>query len=142
MPAAANLNIDARSTQNVALDNQQIPREGGKALALPILDFSQANQFYMDAELLGQLGFMSMVQTAYIDMSTSDVPMQVTINGSQQVIVAKGRTQGYYPVMAPNPVKLTFSCPGGPGLDVTTNRIGIRVFLINVPIAGLVWATL
>ena len=141
MPAS-NLNIDSRATQNVALDNQQIPKEGGKALAIPILDFSQANQFFMDAELLGSLGFMSMVQTAFIDMSTSDIPMQVTINGSQQIIVAKGRTQGYYPIMAPNPVKLTFSCPGGPGLDPTTGRIGIRVWLVNVPIAGLVWPSL
>lgn len=141
MPAT-NLNIDSRSTQNVALDNQQIPKEGGKALAIPILDFSQADQYYMDAELLGQLGFMSMVQTMFIDMSTSDVPMQITINGSQQIIVAKGRTQGYYTVMAPNPVKLTFSCPGGPGLDPTTNRIGVRVWLLNVPIAGSVWPSL
>lgn len=141
MPAA-NLNIDPRATQNVALDNQQIPHEGGKALALPILDFSQANQFFMDAELLGQLGFMSMVQTIFIDMSTSDISLQVTFNGSQQVIVAKGRTQGYYTCMAPNPVKLTFLCPGGPGLDPTTGRVGIRIWLLNVPIAGLVWATL
>ena len=141
MPAA-NLNIDARGTHNVALDNQQIPKEGGKALAIPILDFANANQYFMDAELLGSLGFMSMVQTAFIDMSTSDIPMQMTINGSQQIIVAKGRTQGYYPIMAPNPVKLTFSCPGGPGLDPTTGRIGVRVWLVNVPIAGLVWPSL
>lgn len=141
MPAAL-LNIDARSTQNVALDNQQIPKEGGKALALPILDFSNADQFFMDAELLGQLGFMSMVQTMFVDMSTSDIPMQITFNGSQQVIVCKGRTQGYYNVMAPSPVKALFSCPGGPGLDPTTGRSGIRVWFLNVPIAGLVWPSL
>jgi hypothetical protein len=141
MPAA-NLNLDCRATQNLELQNQNIPKDGGKAAALPIMDFSLANQFFLDAELLGSLGFLSMVQTMWIDLSTSDIPMQVTINGSQQVIVAKSRTQGYYNVMAPNPVKMTFSCPGGPGLDPTTNRVGVRVHLLNVPIAGVTWPTL
>lgn len=140
MPAS-NLPLDARNTANLLLKNQTPPTDGGKAMALPVMDFSQANQFSIDAQQFQELGFMSMVQTAWVDMSTSDVPMQITINGSQQVIVAKGRTQGYYNVMAPNPVKMVFSCPGGPGLDVTTGRVGIRVHLLNMPIAGVVWST-
>lgn len=140
MPAT-NLPIDARATQNLVLKNQTPPSDGGKALALPILDFSLANQYSIDAQQLQELGFLSMVQTMWIDMSTSDVAMQVTINGSQQIIVAKGRTQGYYAVMAPNPVKMVFSCPGGPGLDVTTGRVGVRVHLLNIPIAGYTYPT-
>jgi hypothetical protein len=140
MPAT-NLPLDARSQGLVALKNQEAPKDGGKALELPLMDFSQANQFSIDFMQFQDLGFITMVQTMWIDMSTSDAPMQVTINGSQQIIVAKGRTQGYYNVMAPNPVKFVFSCPGGPGLDVTTGRIGVRVHVLNVPIAGVTWPT-
>ena len=75
-----------------------------------------------------------MIQTMYIDMSASDVPMIVNINGSRQNITAKGRTQGYYCVLAPNPVKLTFTCAGGP--------LGVVVYFINVPIPGVVWPTI
>jgi hypothetical protein len=138
MPAS-NLPIDARNTQNLVIKNQTPPTDGGKAMALPLMDFSLANQYSVDAQQFQELGFLSCVQTMWVDMSTSDTPMQISINGSQQIIVAKGRTQGYYPVMAPNPVKMVFSCPGGPGLDVTTGRIGIRVHLLNMPIAGVTW---
>lgn len=135
----ANLSANINRLQ---LDNQQVPNEGTKALALPLLDFTQANSFALDLLTTTQTGQISMVQNMFIDMSTSDQPMQVTINGSQQVIVAKGRTQGYYCVLCPTPIKLLFSCPGGPGLDPTTGRSGIRVWLINVPIPGVVWPTL
>jgi hypothetical protein len=139
--AVTNLPLDARSQGLVALKNQEAPKDGGKALQLPLMDFSQANQFSIDMMQFQELGFASMIQTMWIDMSTSDISMQVTINGSQQIIVAKGRTQGYYNVMAPNPVKFVFSCPGGPGLDATTGRVGVRVHCLNLPIAGVTWAT-
>jgi hypothetical protein len=139
MPATT-LAIQGDQLVNLALDNQQIPSEGTKAIPM-LLDFTLANQFTLDLTNIQQRGFLSMVQSLYIDNSTSDIPLQIFINGSQMVVVAKGRTQGWYTVMCPNPVKFAFSCPGGPGFDVTTGRYGIRVYFCNVPIPGVVWPT-
>jgi hypothetical protein len=134
------LTINADGLANLALDNQQIPSEGSKALSI-LLDFTQANQFTVDLANLQARGFMSMIQTVYVDMSTTDVPMNMIINGSRQALTFKGRTQGFYTVMCPNPVKLTFICPGGPGQDVTTGRYGVTIHFLNVPIPGAVWPT-
>src|SRR5574337_710353 len=108
MPATT-LPLNAGSLANLAIDNQQIPNEGSKAVPV-LLDFTVSNQYTLDLQNIQSRGFLSMIQTMYIDMSASDVPMIVNINGSQQNITAKGRTQGYYTVMCPNPVKLTFTC--------------------------------
>lgn len=134
--------VNPVNLNKLALDNQMIPNEGTKSIAVPPMDFSVANVYTLDLEIPLQTGQISMVQCLFIDMSTSDQAMQIFVNGSNQVIVAKGRTQGYYAVLAPNPVKLAFSCPGGPGLDPTTGRFGISVQLVNVPIPGAIWPTL
>lgn len=132
MPAST-LPFDTQHIQRLALDNQQIPSEGSKAI-VSLFDFTAANQFSLDLQNLQALGNMSMIQTLFIDMSQSDVPMTIVFNGSGQTIVAKGRTQGYYCVLAPNPVKLTATCAGGP--------LGVVVYFINVPIPGIVWPTI
>jgi hypothetical protein len=132
MPAST-LPLNADQLVNLALDNQQIPSEGSKSVAV-LLDFTQSNQFTLDLTNIQQRGFLSMIQTLFIDMSASDVPMNILVNGSRQNLVAKGRTQGYYCVLAPNPVKLTFTCAGGP--------LGVVVYFINVPIPGAVWPTI
>lgn len=131
MPAVT-LPFDNQHMQNVALDNQQIPSEGTKAIPA-LMDFTLSDQFVFDLQNIQARGFMSMVQTLFIDMSQSDVPMTLFFNSSGQTIVAKGRTQGYYCVLCPSPVKFTANCKGGP--------LGVVIFLINVPIPGIVWPT-
>lgn len=118
--------------QNVALDNQQIPSEGSKAIPA-LMDFTLSNQFVFDLQNIMARGQISMIQTVYIDMSASDVPMTLFFQSSGQTIVAKGRTQGYYTVLCPTPAKLTATCAGGP--------LGVVVFFINVPIPGVIWPT-
>jgi|SRR5579859_5356215 len=140
MPVANTLAIQGDQLTNLALDNQQIPDEGSKAVRV-LLDFSLANQYTLDLTNVMQRGFLSMIQTMFVDMSTTDVNMDVAFNGSLQTVRTKGRTQGYYPVMSPSPCKVTFTCPGGPGVDPTTGRFGITVYFFNIPIPGVVWAT-
>ena len=123
--------INQNSLQVAVSQNQYIPDEGPKVLPL-LLDFTQADTYNLDAESLMDRGFLSMVQTIFIDLKDSTVAFTVTINGTGQIVKAKAHTQGYYPILCPNPVKLQFDCQNGPLM---------RVFLINVPIAGAVWAT-
>lgn len=112
--------------------NALIPQEGPKTLPLS-LDFSAADQYVLDYYYRQSLAALSMVQTLYIDMKDTDNPLTVTIPGSGQVIRVKGRTQGYYPVMQPNPIRMIFDCPGGPA--------NLAVHLINVPVFASQWAT-
>lgn len=115
------------------LNNQVIPDEGPKEIPL-VLDFSASNgdPILVDLTLFGQDGRFSMLQSIFMDLSQSPNDVQVTIDISNQRIVAKTKTQGYYSVLAPNPIKLKFeSLQGG--------LIAVPVALINVPIPGTVW---
>lgn len=115
--------------------NQVIPDEGPKAIPL-VLDFSSSagDPIEIDAQYLQSLGRFSMLQTIFVDMSDAANNLTIKVNGSGQKIVAKVGTQGYYSVLAPNPFKLVFeTSPGG-----TDN---LPLYLINVPIPGVVWST-
>jgi hypothetical protein len=127
-------NVDQNSLQACQLDNQFLPlKEGCKAITF-LLDFTLADSFALDAELFQQRGFIGSIQTCYIDMGDSDVNMSMVFSTSNQRIIAKGRTQGFYTVIAPSPFKLLFTSKGG--------AQGVRVFFLNVPIPGMVWPTL
>jgi hypothetical protein len=84
--------------------------------------------------MLGALARFSMLQTIFIDMDGQANPLTVTINGSGQRIIAKQNTQGYYNVLAPNPIKVRFQTSAG-------GVIALPVYLCNMAIPGSVWAT-
>lgn len=125
-------NINVATLQNKQVFNFDAPCEGTKVVPLP-LDFSTDTEFDLDLSLAVQQSKISMLQTLFIDLSDTASAMVVTIDplGLKQTIVANGRTQGYYPVLSPNPPLITFVCASG--------QIE-RIFLINAPIAGSVWA--
>lgn len=113
--------------------NQTVPAEGPKAVPVR-LDFSGAIASYsLDGTLLEQLHLLSMIQTIYIDMSNNPNSLTVVVDNGGQVIQAKGNTQGYYPILVPNPMKLIFRS--------SANTKIVPVFLLNIPIAGVVWPT-
>lgn len=112
--------------------NQQVPDEGPKAIPL-LLDFSgSVGNYTLDFLVQQQQGFFSMLQTIYVDNSQGTNDVTITLNISNQKIVAKAGTQGYYSVLCPNPIRLTFSS--------AINGVIVPVFLINVPISGMVWS--
>ncbi len=116
------------------LNNQVIPDEGPKEIAL-VIDFSSSNgdPIEIDLMLFNQDGRFSMLQTLWVDLSNAANDLRITLANSGQVIQAKTKTQGYYNVLAPNPLKLRFETLQG-GL------INVPVGLINVPIPGSVWS--
>ena len=110
--------------------NFEVPCEGAKVIPL-LLDFSAFTEYDIDLTQLEQQGRFSMLQTVFIDLSDTASALVVVVTDVLQQIVANGHTQGYYPVLVPNPSKLQIQCLSG---QVE------RVHLINVPIAGVVWA--
>jgi hypothetical protein len=93
------------------IGNSLTPIEGPRALVVP-LDFSLDTDFSLDSlnVIQGQQEKFSMVQTVYVDLSRTDASLIITVGKSGQQIIAKGRTQGYYPIVAPNQWLLGFSC--------------------------------
>jgi hypothetical protein len=129
---AGALNIEQNKLSVQVVENQLVPKEGPKAIPL-FLDFTLADTYNLDLQLMQPQGFFSMLQTIFVDLSMTDIAMTIVIGGLQTVVV-KGRTQVYVPVLASNPVKLSFTNAGGPN--------NVRVILINVAIPGVVWPSL
>lgn len=115
-------------------NNHALPEEGPRAVPVP-LDFSPGGSpdYRLDLQNFMAQAKITMIQSVFIDLKDSDQPLLITVNGSNQKLQAKGRTQGYYQLLAPNPLTLEFHMDNG-----TTS---IVVHLINVPIPGVVWAT-
>ena len=118
------------------VNNQAPPTEGPRALPV-LLDFSAATgntSIIADLSNLMARTQISMIQTIFIDLSGTDDSISIVAQGTVQVITAKGRTQGYYNMLIPNPAVLQITCTGQPDA-------AIPIQLINVPIAGAVWST-
>jgi hypothetical protein len=115
------------------VSDRLLPDEGPKGIPL-LLDFSLNASYSVDLTNVLQTGYISMLQTLYIDLSDPALGnVSVDTGVSVQTITAKAQTQGYYNALIPNPPKLTFRSTGGAGVA--------RIILINVAIPGHVWAT-
>ena len=125
-------NLDQTSLQFQPVNNQEVPQEGPKAIPIK-LDFSKATEYDLDLQNLQERGFIAMVQSIYVDASAATAATIVAFNSTNQNITAKAATQGYYSVLCPNPPKMKFINTSGSDQVV--------VFLLNVPVAGVVWAT-
>lgn len=124
------------NTQKISIQdtyNFSVPCEGAKVIPL-LLDFSADAEFDLDLQQFTQQSKITMIQSIYIDLSDTTNAMVVIIDpdGLKQTIVANGHTQGFYTVLAPNPPRIVFQCASGQAE---------RVHLVNVPIAGVVWAS-
>lgn len=128
-------NLNPASLQVVPVFSQAMSNVGPKAVPL-FLNFTDnvTTVIQLDLSSFIDQGFMDFVQCAYIDASLVAAGIIMTIAGSGQNVTIKPNTQGYYPVLAPNPFRVTFTA-SQPGIGV------VPVYLTNMPIAGVVWAT-
>jgi hypothetical protein len=125
--------LESQRLADLQVANQEIPSEGPRDIPL-LLDFSSVTDRSFTIALLQQQvqTRISMVQTIYIDLADSDNVITVIVENTNHRVRAKGRTQGFYTLLAPAPTTLKISSSG---TDV------IPVHMVNVPIAGVVWAT-
>lgn len=130
MPAALG-QYNSQNTSFTETSNHALPPEGARALPT-LLDFTQFNSYNIDFGHSVQQARLSFIQSVFIDLSGSDVGLTLLVQGTNQVIQAKARTQGYYQVLCPNPPQFLATCVGGPV---------VPVFFCNVPIPGVSWAS-
>ena len=115
------------------VSNVIVPKSGPKA-APAILDFSNDGTIVIDCLLLISQGKMEYVQTLYIDNADNLNPITLTCSMTGQRIIAPARSQGYYPMLAPNPPQITCS-------TTQTNLLKVPVYLLNVPVQAVNWKT-
>jgi hypothetical protein len=107
-----------------------MPAEGPKCIPIT-LDFTVQDSYTLDYSNFQYRGYMSMVQTVFVDTSTSAVDVEINSPGSQQTLKIRAGTQGYYPILVPNPIKIIFTSPGGPA--------DVKVQLLNFPVPHGQW---
>jgi hypothetical protein len=122
--------IQDSTLAQISVFGAQIPSQGPQVVPVP-LDFSASDSYTLDYSSQQQRGRLQLCQTIFIDASQVDVSVSVTFDGSGQTISVPGRTQGYYSVCAANPLKISFSCPGGGAV--------VSVLLLNYPVAVAQW---
>jgi len=128
--------VNQKGLQIVNAKNQTLPEEGPKTVPY-ILNFAVAASYDFDLEQMQNQGFFSMLQTVFVDTISGNAapsvgPTTITVTATGQVLTIKNNACGYYPIVAPNPVRLSIA--NASGSDV------IKIQLINVAIAPLVWS--
>jgi len=124
--------IDNQSLQFMPVENQLVGGCKGPIACRVLVNFTLATHFDLNLQLPMSQQKMDRIQSMYVD-NRSGANVTITFGpASQFVVFAKANTQGWYNVLAPNPVTVAFDAQGG---LLTT------IFLVNVPIPGAVWPT-
>src|ERR1700679_1992799 len=99
------------------------PTEGSR-IASAQYNFAEQVQYYEDLSFLKQQGMETAVQSVWIDNSNNVNAAQITVVGSNQVIIAPPNSQGIIPAFFTE----------GPGFFITSSAPGItKMILLNVP---------
>jgi hypothetical protein len=130
-PITGPSNPNTPGTNQINVLNAVVPPEGPKALPL-VLDFTSVASILVDLTITTAQGKISTVQMIWADNSTNAALLTIAVSpGTQQTIKVPPGAQGWFPVMATNRPKLTFSTTAGAGQ--------ITVILLNVPVAQGQW---
>jgi len=118
--------------------NTMRPVSGPKAIT-QVLNFN-TNGLVQTVDFLDAIndGKIEWISTIFIDTSQmtpgATGQVSVAIGGSQQVITVPGGTQGYYPVVCPNPALMQVTG------NVTGTGIAVLIFL-NIPLPAAQWTS-
>lgn len=132
--------VPSQGLQIAPVSVHLLPAEGPKAIPV-YLDFTGAATSYtVDLSELQSQGYVSMIQSIFIDMQNA-LPgsgLLVSVSNGVQTLQAVYATQGYYQILAQNPVKITFTQLGTPPASAGIGAI-ISIALLNIAIPGVVW---
>lgn len=109
---------------------QLIPREGPKAVPFN-LDFTVTQSYVVDLQNQQSRSIISLVQAIFVDNSANTSPLSIMADVVGQTLIFPPQSQGYLPILVPNPPKLTFTSPGGSD--------NVKIILLNVPMPAAIW---
>lgn len=99
--------------------------DGGPKIVPITLDFTASPSYFLDFSNQMAMGYLDMVQTLWCDNFVNTAILKITCPMSQQVLQIPAQTQGYFPILCPNPVRLQFD---------STGSFVVQVTLLNFPI--------
>jgi hypothetical protein len=108
------------------------PCEGSKTMPI-LVAFSLGNNYSLDLTSIINQGFISNVQTVYVDNSANPEPVSFTMGVTNQVVTFPAYCQGYMPVLQPNPPVLLIACAGS---------ASVRIQLLNYFMPPIMYNTL
>ena len=126
--------VNSANINPVPCQNQVRPGDGAKELPIR-LDWSDpvngaVSPATFDYSSEQQRSLFSLCQGVYIDNGLNGNSLTITVGVGGQVLTCPANSQGYFPLLCPNPINLTFTTQG----NVLT-----FVFLLNFPVAPCVW---
>jgi len=101
-----------------------MPDSGPRCIPI-VLDFSAAPSYSLDYSNQANLGMFDAVQTVWVDNYGNAQVLAIYIPLSSQTLQIPAQTQGYFPVLCPNPIRMVFS---------STGNTRQQVILCNFPI--------
>lgn len=110
--------------------NALIPKGGPRYIPLQMDFTGGVTSQSFDLVLDEMLKIMEFVQGVFIDNSESEQPLYFTVSNSQQVIKLQPGWQGYFPLLSPNPPRITIQSAGG---------VVIPIILYNMPLPACAW---
>ncbi len=120
------MNINAPNLTCLQLQRDVMPAEGPKAIPIN-LDFTATTEYDLDYSLQQAQSRFSCVQTIWVDNFGNSAILQIQIPSSQQTLQIPAGVQGYFTVIASNPIRMIFSSTGATRQQVT---------LLNFPVFG------
>jgi len=112
------------------VNTPQAPKNDPRTLPLTF-DFSTGLSFSVDLESQWSRAIMDLVQCAYFDNLGNTTRVDWVSDVTKQRVSIPAASQGYIPLLVPNPPKFTVTSNGGTGI--------CTVFLLNVPMPTIVW---
>lgn len=110
--------------------NALVPNEGPKGLPIT-MDFTSNASYELDYQNMQERGFMSMVQSIWVDTSGTAAQLTIDVNQSGQQLKIPAKRNGFIALLVPNSPRITFTCASGT----------VKVILLNVPVSGMLYAT-
>lgn len=120
-----------QANQQVSVYTGCLPPEGPKAFPVNA-DFTNGPEFDLDLSSLQSQGFISQVQTVFVDNSANAAPVDFVCSVSLQHIRIPGNTQGYVNILEPNPPKFKFTC---------VNPVVVPIYFLNFFMPPDIWGT-
>jgi hypothetical protein len=109
--------------------NALVPKEGPKVVPV-LLNYSQfgfgSNSFNVDFRDLIEGGQIYCIQSVFIDNWNNATEVDVTVQGTGQVVRCPANSQGVFPVFAQKVARFTVS---------STATADVPTFWLNVPVA-------
>lgn len=123
---------DAGSYVRLGTHNMVLPPEGPKVYP-NTLDFRGANTQVLDFIAQIQAGFISFVQSIYVDNSLNESPLVIVTDQVQQRVVIPPHACAYMPLVISDSALITFT-------TTQANNLTVQVCVLNTPVTPYVWS--